>query len=121
MAMNVGMAVILYFAAIACCLSTSTRRKWTCGNDTASSVYFGAMALMRKRYENVLVTTAYVTHFAWSAPLSMEIYDHSPTLSFSASERCVPGSNIGYLKTQFSNTAVKVKEAITSSGLDIAY
>lgn len=47
MARNVGMAEILYLAAIACCLSTSTRRNWTCGNDAASSAYLGAMAFTR--------------------------------------------------------------------------
>jgi hypothetical protein len=78
------------------------------------------MALMYKRYGNVLVVAAYVTHFAWPAPLSMEIHDHSATLSFGTPERSIPGSDVSDLHVQFSNKTASQRNNITSSGLDIA-
>jgi hypothetical protein len=75
---------------------------------------------MYKRYGNVLVVAAYVTHFAWPAPLSMEIHDHSATLSFGTPERSIPGSDVSDLHVQFSNKTASQRNNITSSGLDIA-
>jgi hypothetical protein len=62
----------------------------------------------------------YGTHFAWPAPLSMEIHDHSATLSFGSPERSIPDSDVSDLQAQFSNKTASQRSNITSTGLDIA-